>query len=170
MPRVLKISVLGRFQAHWDDGESVEISSRKALALLTYLAVERGPRPREVLANLLWGDTGDNRARHNLRQALSKIRHCCDSLIVASGDDLALDSSCIADVERFEALAGSDDPDELRECLDLYRGELLEGVNPREPEYAEWLAMARTRLRTRPAGWPIASDTHWSNRGGSTMR
>lgn len=117
------------------------------MALLTYLAVESGPRPREVLANLLWGDTGDDRARHNLRQALSKIRHCCDSLIVASGDDLTLGSGCIADVERFEALVGSHDPDELRECLDLYRGELLEGLNPREPEYAEWLMMARTRLR-----------------------
>jgi TolB-like protein len=147
MSRSLKINVLGRFQAHWDDGEAVDISSRKALALLTYLAVERGPRPREVLANLLWGDTGDDRARHNLRQALSKIRHCCDSLIVASGDDLTLDSSCVADVERFEALTGSDDPDELRQCLDLYRGELLEGLNPREPEYADWLMMARTRLR-----------------------
>jgi TolB-like protein/Tfp pilus assembly protein PilF len=147
MASSLKINVLGRFQAQRDSGEAVDISSRKALALLTYLAVERGPRSREVLANLLWGDTGDDRARHNLRQALSKIRHCCDSLIVASGDDLMLDSSCIADVERFEALAGSDDPDELRECLDLYRGELLEGLNPREPEYAEWLMMTRTRLR-----------------------
>ena len=147
MSRSLKINVLGRFQAHWDDGEVVDISSRKALALVTYLAVERGPRSREVLANLLWGDTGDDRARHNLRQALSKIRHCCDSLIVASGDDLTLDSGCSADVGRFEALAGSDNPDELRECLDLYRGELLEGLNPREPEYAEWLMMARTRLR-----------------------
>ena len=147
MARSLRINVLGRFQAHWDDGEAVDISSRKALALLTYLAVERGPRPREVLANLLWGGTGDDRARHNLRQALSKIRHCCDSLIVASGDDLTLDNSCIADVERFEVLAESDDPDDLRECLELYRGELLEGLNPREPEYAEWLMMARTRLR-----------------------
>jgi adenylate cyclase len=147
MSRSLEINVLGRFRAQWDDGEAVDISSRKALALLTYLAVERGPRSREVLASLLWADTGDDRARHNLRQALSKIRHCCDSLIVASGDDLMLDSSCIADVERFEALAGSDNPGEMRECLDLYRGQLLEGVNPREPEYAEWLAMARTRLR-----------------------
>ncbi len=147
MFRSLKINVLGRFQAQWDDGEAVDIPSKKALALLTYLAVERGPQSREVLANLLWGDTGDDRARHNLRQALSKIRHCCDALIVAVGDDLALDSSCDSDVARFEELAGSDDPAELRECLDLYRGELLEGLNPREPEYADWLMVARTRLR-----------------------
>jgi adenylate cyclase len=147
MPRALKINVLGRFQAQWDDGKPVEISSTKALALVTYLAVERGPRSREVLANLLWADTGEDRARHNLRQALSKIRHCCDSLVVATGDDLSLHGSCDTDVARFEALAGSDDPDELRECLDLYRGELLEGLNPREREYADWLMMARARLR-----------------------
>ena len=147
MPRALKINVLGRFHAHWDDGESVEIPSRKALALLTYLAVEHGPRSRELLANLLWADTGDDRARHNLRQALSKIRHCCDALIVASGNDLSLHESCDSDVVTFEALARSDDPDELRDCLELYRGELLEGMNFREPEYADWLMMARTRLR-----------------------
>ena len=70
MSRSLKINVLGRFQARWDDGEAVDISSRKALALLTYLAVERGPRPREVLASLLWGGTGVDRARQNLRQEL----------------------------------------------------------------------------------------------------
>lgn len=147
MHRSLKINVLGRFQAQWDDGEAIDISSRKALALLTYLAVESGPRPREVLANLLWGGTGDDRARHNLRQALSKIRHCCDSLIVANGDDLSLDRGCDSDVARFEELARSNDSDELRECLDLYRGELLEGLNPREPEYADWLMMARAQLR-----------------------
>jgi TolB-like protein/Tfp pilus assembly protein PilF len=147
MHRSLKINVLGRFQAQWDDGEAVDISSKKALALLTYLAVESGPRPREVLANLLWGGTGDDRARHNLRQALSKIRHCCDSLIVANGDDLSLDRACDSDVARFEELARSKDSDELRECLDLYRGELLEGLNPREPEYADWLMMARAQLR-----------------------
>ena len=140
--------MLGRFQAQWTDGEPVEITSKKALALLAYLAVERGPQPRELLATLLWGDTGDERARHNLRQSLSKIRQCCDSLFIAKGDSLELDTgNCEVDVARFEALASSENPEQLRVCLDLYRGELLEGLNPREPEYADWLMLARTRLR-----------------------
>jgi adenylate cyclase len=143
-----KIKVLGRFRAHRPDGEPIEISSKKALALVTYLAVESGPQPRETLATLLWADTGEERARHNLRQALSKIRHCCESLVAASGDCLELDMrNCDTDLVGFESLASSDDPGRLRECLDLYRGELLEGVNPREPEYADWLTLARSRLR-----------------------
>jgi len=143
-----KINVLGRFKAYRSNGEPVEIPSKKALALVGYLAVEEGPIPRETLATLLWADTGDERARHNLRQALSKIRHCCDSLVAVNGDCLELDSrNCETDVAHFEVLASNDDPGQLRQCLDLYRGELLEGINPREPEYADWLMLARARLR-----------------------
>ena len=150
MPRTLKFKLLGSFQALWSDDQPVEITSKKAQALLAYLAVERRrPQTREVLASLLWGDTGEERARHNLRQALSKIRQCCGWLLISNGDYLELDTTkCWADVDRFESLASSDDPEKLRECLDLYQGELLEGLNPREPEYQEWLLLARTRLRS----------------------
>jgi TolB-like protein/Tfp pilus assembly protein PilF len=146
---MLRLNVLGRFEAQWSDGEPVDLTTKKAQALLAYLAVESGrPHTRDQLATLLWADTGDERARHNLRQALSKIRRCCDSLVRASGDCLAIDpEGCAVDVIEFERLAKSDDPDELRRCLDLYRGDLLEGVIPREPVYDEWLLVARGRLR-----------------------
>jgi len=141
--------VLGPFEAQWTDGEPVDLTTRKAQALLAYLAVERArPHTREHLATLLWADTGDERARHNLRQALSKIRRLCDCVVQASGDCLAIDpSACAVDVMEFEELASSNDPDELQRCLDLYRGELLEGVMPREPVFEEWLLLARGRLR-----------------------
>ncbi len=146
---MLRLNVLGRFEALWSDGEPVDLTTKKAQALLAYLAVERGrPHTRDQLATLLWADTGDERARHNLRQALSKIRRCCDSLVRANGDCLAIDpEGCAVDVIEFEHLAKSDDPDELRRCLNLYRGDLLEGVIPREPVYEEWLLLARSRLR-----------------------
>jgi DNA-binding SARP family transcriptional activator len=146
---MLQFSVLGRFEARWSDGEPADLTTKKAQALLAYLAVERArPHTRDQLATMLWADTGDERARHNLRQALSKIRRCCDSVVTASGDCLAIDpAGCTVDVIEFEHLAKSDDPDELRQCLDLYRGDLLEGVIPREPVYDEWLLLARGRLR-----------------------
>jgi TolB-like protein len=141
--------VLGRFEAHWADGEPVDFISKKAQALLAYLAVESGhAHTRDQVATLLWSETGDERARHNLRQALSKIRRCCNALVVSRGDSLEIDSaSCTVDVVEFERLAKSKDPDELGRCLDLYRGDLLDGVIPREPVYDEWLLLARSRLR-----------------------
>jgi TolB-like protein len=141
--------VLGRFEAQWSDGESVDFISKKAQALLAYLAVESGrAHTREQLATLLWSETGEERARHNLRQALSKIRACSDSLLIARGESLKIDpASCTADVFEFERLAKSKDPDELRRCLELYRGDLLDGLTPHEAVYDEWLLLARGRLR-----------------------
>jgi len=146
---MLRLNVLGPFEVQWTDGEPVGLTTKKAQALLAYLAVERvRPHTREHLATMLWADTGDERARHNLRQAMSKIRSSCDSVVKASDDCLAIDpASCAVDVIEFESLAKSDDPQELRQCLDLYRGDLLEGVTPREPVYEEWLLQARRRLR-----------------------
>jgi TolB-like protein len=141
--------VLGRFETRSTSGEVVDFNSKKAVALLGFLAVEsRSAHAREELASLLWSRMGDERARHNLRQALSKIRACCDSLLIASGESLALDQQyCSVDVIEFEKLARADEPESLRRCLDLYGGDLLEGLTLREPAFEEWLIPARTRLR-----------------------
>ena len=64
---MLRINVLGRFEAMWSDGEPVGLVTRKAQALLAYLAVEHDrPHTRDQLATMLWADTGDDRARHLL--------------------------------------------------------------------------------------------------------
>jgi adenylate cyclase len=149
MARTLRLQVLGPFTARWSDGEPAALTNKKARALLAYLAVESNrPHARERLAGMLWGETGDERARHNLRQSLSAIRRCCGPVIVSQGDLLRLDPTCCsADVIDFERLAGADKADELLRCLDLYRGELLEDLDPREPVYDEWLNLARARLR-----------------------
>ncbi len=75
-PRI-HLNILGRFEIR-SEGETVDLRSKKAQALLGYLAVENGrSHSRESLATLLWGATGEERARHNLRQALSQIRREC---------------------------------------------------------------------------------------------
>jgi TolB-like protein len=148
---MLKLKVLGRFDAQWSDGTVVDINTRKAQALLAYLAVERArSHTRDHLATLLWANTGEDRARHNLRQALSKIRGQCDCVVQADGDRLAIDpTGCDVDVIEFESLADSDNPNDLQRCLDLYGGDLLDGVVPKEPVYEDWLLLTRARLRKK---------------------
>ena len=82
------------------DGAVVEIRSRKAQALLAYLAVEARPVSREALATLLWGDRFDD-------QALGD-----DADLIQGDEALSLDASRIrvarpADVlmRRFPAIA-----------------------------------------------------------------
>ncbi|MFZ6030080.1 MAG: AfsR/SARP family transcriptional regulator [Chloroflexota bacterium] len=70
----LHINCLGAFQASCD-GDPLAFETDKARALLAYLAAETSqPQRRERLAGLLWSDVPEERALHNLRQALSGLR------------------------------------------------------------------------------------------------
>jgi adenylate cyclase len=149
MAKTLRLDVLGPFQAQWSDGTRLEVTGKKTQGLLGYLAVETSrPHSREQLAALLWSETGDERARHNLRQALSKIRRSYGPLIVAAGETLALDLElCSVDVQDFNTLARSTDVDALSRCIALYRSDLLDGLVLREALYDEWLLGAQHQLR-----------------------
>jgi len=148
MASALQMNVLGRFLIRAEN-EPVGPIAKKAQAILAYLAVENSrANTRERVATLLWGGRSDDRARHNVRQALSAIGRTCGSLVATDGDTLSIDlANCAVDVVEFERAATSDDPEALIGCLDLYRGDLLDGYQPREPEFEEWLRDARERLR-----------------------
>jgi DNA-binding SARP family transcriptional activator/predicted ATPase len=71
----LSLSLLGPFQVTLDGEAVTDFATDKARALLAYLAVESDhPHRRDTLAGLLWPDQPQQRARHNLRQALSHLR------------------------------------------------------------------------------------------------
>ena len=148
MESPLQLNVLGRFELK-ADGEPVGPIANKAQAMLAFLAVENDRvSTRERVATLLWGGRSDDRARHNVRQALSAIGRNCGSLVAADGDILGIDlTNCVVDVVEFERTATSADPEVLADCLNLYRGDLLDGYQLREPEFEEWLRDARQRLR-----------------------
>lgn len=145
----MKINLFGGFSAFGEDDQSVPFSSKKAQALLAYLVVESGrAQPRERLASLLWADTGEERARHNLRQSIAKIRQAFGGIVISEGECVSLDAAaCETDVGEFESLADADNVDDLRRRLNLYQGELLAGLEPREPEFSDWLLVVRGRLR-----------------------
>lgn len=149
MSNQLRFNVLGAFEALDGEGTSIDFANRKAQALLAYLAIERGrPQSRDHLATLLWARTGEERARHNLRQALSNLRTLCPDLIECPGDRIALNTKvCLVDATTFQERARSDDLDDLALALTLYRGDLLEGYSARESEYQDWLEIVRGRLR-----------------------
>jgi TolB-like protein len=149
MSRTLRLNVLGPFDAQWSDGTALEVTGKKIRGLLGYLAVESArPHSREQVAALLWSETGDERARHNLRQALSKIRRSCGPLIASTGDALALDLDlCSVDARDFDGLARSKDVADLERCMALYRDDLLDGLVLREELYDEWLLGAQHQFR-----------------------
>src|SRR5205085_980723 len=69
----VRLQLLGPPRA-WRDEQSLAFKTRKTLALLAYLAAERGLHPRGQLAALLWPDRAEAEARNSLRSALVYLR------------------------------------------------------------------------------------------------
>ena len=148
----LSLTLLGGFQARLGSGPALTLPA-KTQALLAYLAMSPGQaHPREKLATLLWGDTGEEQARQSLRQALSGLRKALGETAVPGpfleGKTLALDPSWVdVDVAALKRLVAEGTPGALEQATALYRGDLLEGLDVSEPAFEEWLVSERERLR-----------------------
>ncbi|HVL80750.1 MAG TPA: BTAD domain-containing putative transcriptional regulator, partial [Actinomycetota bacterium] len=88
---VLSIELLGS-PAISAGGRRVQVDTRKAVALLAYIAVTRESPRRDTLAALLWPDHDERRARAALRRTLSVLRSGLeDRWLVAERDQISLD-------------------------------------------------------------------------------
>ena len=70
---MLKIYTFGRCQIDLDDQTDVQFGSRKATALLVYLACTGTSQSREQLAELLWEERWPAQAQSNLRTVLARL-------------------------------------------------------------------------------------------------
>ena len=150
----LRLTLLGPMTVS-RDGVPVPIPSRRARALLGYLALREGVEvPRAVLAGLLWGERAESQARASLRQALSELRGALGAAAISGGNDAAGLRAGVAwiDATEVEALARAGDPEGLREAAALVGGELMEGLALAEPGFEHWLAGERERFRMTAAG------------------
>ncbi len=148
----LEIALFGGFQVR-AGAQAIEVPGRKERALLAYLAMPPGEsRSRDKLAGLLWSDRGDNQARDSLKQAVFRLRKSFDSVkpqpIRADRESVTLDSGGVAvDAAEFERLIGEGTPEAVARATALYRGDLLDGLDVRDPAFDEWLLLERQRLR-----------------------
>src|SRR5262249_39562333 len=149
----LKVTLLGTFEARLDSGAAVRLRRRKAQALLAYLALHPGKmQARGKLGALLWGDVTEKRARHSLRQALVTLRKALRrsrATCLAEEEDAVgvVPDAVEVDVATFDALVSDGSPEALARAVELYRGDLLEGIAVDEAPFEEWLREERDRLR-----------------------
>jgi TolB-like protein/Flp pilus assembly protein TadD len=137
------------------DGIALELpASRKVRGLLAYLALAAHPVTRSQLCELLWDIPNDPRGE--LRWSLSKIRSIVDDaehrrvqgrgqLVELDVGDGFVDALTVARACRdLDACS----LDELRDCLDLYAGDLLEGLEIDAcPQFEGWITAQRRRFR-----------------------
>jgi DNA-binding SARP family transcriptional activator len=163
MTALLEISTLGGVAIKLDGAPITKLASRKAEALLVYLACTEQEHAREVLADFLWDDRPQDRAMTNLRVLPTSLRRhlgpyvSITRLTVAFNPDsphwldtAELERGLVAAREqRTQSGALSrEGVAQLAQSLDLYQGDFLQGFYLRHFRgFEEWQGIERERLR-----------------------
>lgn len=151
-PARIRLRLLGSFALAQDGepAELIETTSRKAMALVAYLAMQpEYSASREALATLLWGNRSDRQARHSLRQALASLRRELPwpHLFVIDKNSVRLQAgNWSVDAREFDALTKSSGAADLVRAGQLFRGEFLAGFDLDEEGFDEWLRDQRQRI------------------------
>jgi DNA-binding SARP family transcriptional activator/Tfp pilus assembly protein PilF len=165
------------------DGVLLNVDTRKATALIAYLAVTKQPQSRDTLAALLWPDYDQTHARATLRRTLSALNKAL------AGNWLSIDRERVSlnitshmhvDVDEFynylkackthghpasEVCSACIDP--LAKAVALYRDDFLAGFGLRDsPNFDDWQFFQADTIRRDLAnaleglvrGYSILSD------------
>ena len=133
-------------------GREVQMDTRKATALIAYLAVTAQPQARDSLAALLWPEAETGRARGALRRTLSTLRTGLGGEeLRVEGHRIALDDEAIdLDVRSFRRLITDG---RLDDAAAAYTGDFLSGFTLRDsPDFDEWQTAQADALRRELAG------------------
>jgi predicted ATPase/DNA-binding SARP family transcriptional activator len=151
------------------DGESVQVDTRKAVALIAYLAVTGQLHSREALAALFWPEYDQDRAYANLRRTLWALNKAVGKeWLDVDQDTLGLrrEADFWLDVDVFRdklAECQTHDHDEAATCpacippltaaVTLYRDDFLAGFTLRDgPDFNDWQFFQAEGLRQELAG------------------
>ena len=138
----LAIRVLGPLEV-LVDGAPIVVDTRKALAILAVLAVERRPFARDEIAALLWPDADDESARGSLRRTLSVLRAALGDRwlrVDRSAVELDVEAARI-DLHAIEAATSASGTAELQAAADQARGPFLAGFTLRDSApFDDWRA------------------------------
>jgi DNA-binding SARP family transcriptional activator len=167
MDSTIRLSLLGTVHVTRDGVPVSNFRSRKAIAVLGYLAVHGQPVPRERLADLFWPDQPEDRGRANLSWILNRVSSLLPDCLEA---DHTVHFCCPGnywlDVESFRELAARGGADAWAAAVDLYRGDLLEGLYLDGcAEFELWLVSERERWRQLAADLFASLIAHRAQRG-----
>ncbi len=124
-------------------GEAIKPPTRKAMALLCYLASEQRVVQREELTELLWKPTESR----NLRRELYRLKQLPGAESWLELDDGGVFVHVTTDLAFIEAVEQQD----FQKAIKLYQGkadeQLLAGLEPKSaPVFMDWLETKRAEL------------------------
>jgi DNA-binding SARP family transcriptional activator/predicted ATPase len=168
---MLFLSFLGPFGAGFQSKTPLLLRTRKAQALLIYLATEhalarRESARREVLMELLWPGMPDRSAQQNLRQTLYLLRRNLPSVenrngatpvpfLLTDRETVAVNPGAVykCDLADFQRLVAEGTVDAYEKMLALYRGDFLSDFHLDDSdEFEIWADSHRVQLRAQFLG------------------
>jgi DNA-binding SARP family transcriptional activator/tetratricopeptide (TPR) repeat protein/TolB-like protein len=157
---MIRLQTLGSLDLVGPDGDEIRsvIAQPKRLALLSFLALSPGGmQRRDRLLSLFWPESDEEHARGSLRQAVAYLRRSLGAgVLVNRGEEEigVAESTLWCDAAEFQRRIAGDD---AASAMELYRGDLMDGfIVSDAPEFEDWLAAERTRLRDLAAKAALA--------------
>ncbi|MBN1220729.1 MAG: AAA family ATPase [Anaerolineae bacterium] len=154
MEGIVYLRFLGPVQVEREGKPVRGFRSRKALALLGYLAAQKQPVSREGLVDLFWEGITEARGRANLSWALNHISSQLPACLQTERHTVQFQraSPYRLDIDVFAELEAQGGMTALAATVELYRGEFLEGLSLDGcVEFELWLVKERERWRRRVA-------------------
>jgi DNA-binding SARP family transcriptional activator/predicted ATPase len=165
MSPLLKIHTLGGLSILYDEQPLTGLVSRKAEALLVYLAVNQFcPQSREMLSAMLWDDRSQEQALTNLRVLVNSLKKHLAPFITITRTTLALNPQANIWIDAISLdhtiqsgskwteknpLGNTAFFDQLAKALELYHGDFLFGYNLNQAEqFEDWILSEREHLRS----------------------
>ncbi|MCA9960351.1 MAG: AAA family ATPase [Anaerolineales bacterium] len=167
-PYQLRLKLLGELQVFRNAETITNQLPRKGLALLAYLAVTNRPHSRSVLAELLWSDFPEQRARKNLRDLLAALRPLASPWLLITHTNVRFSPTNMpeCDLHPFLDTIQQRTPqvEQLADALQRYEGEFLAGFYVRKAAiFEEWAALQREYLHQQAlAGLENLVDQYYS--------
>lgn len=148
----LTLQLLGGLRLQDASGNDIAISSRKARALLAYLATCPDEfHDRDRVAAVLWDEVDPELARANLRQALAVLRRsvpATEAMLRTDTRSVAIHTASLAiDLQLLRLSLDAPNRTALQAALIHYRGEFLDGFDGRSLAFDEWLQQQRRAIR-----------------------
>ena len=150
----LSVSLVGRFGVRLN-GRAIELRTRKAGAVLSYLALsEAKQESRERLVGLLWSRSDEEKARASLRQVVRELRSTLEEAgydgFVAERLLIGLETGRIeVDIESVIQLAETGRVHPLLLDTPQLDGRLLEGMDDLDPSFRVWVLAKRQTIHER---------------------
>jgi DNA-binding SARP family transcriptional activator/plasmid stabilization system protein ParE len=133
------------------DGKPIEVDTRKAVALLAYLALNGGRHERDKLAGFFWPETYNAKALGALRRTLSVLNKALGGIglmIERETVGFEIGPEVWLDVAEFRRLARGDSISALADCAALYRDDFMAGFTLRDsPAFDDWQFFQSEGLR-----------------------